>query len=128
MTYFGGPGVIMPVCPRPSHGIRASSPAPAAGFTRNGADLPRCITGDTLRGMADVSVRDLRNKGGRVLKRVAGGETITVTLDGEPVAELRPVPRRALSAAMLIERWRNLPPVDPTALRADIDRVFDTSL
>ena len=51
-------------------------------------------------GMAVVSVRDLRNKGGRVLKRVASGEAVTVTLDGEPIAELRPVRRGGVSATM----------------------------
>jgi prevent-host-death family protein len=78
--------------------------------------------------MAEVSVRDLRNKGGRVLKRVARGETIIVTLDGEPIAELRPVRRRGLSAEVLIEHYRNLPDMDPAALRADLDRIIDMSL
>lgn len=78
--------------------------------------------------MAKVSVRDLRNKGGRVLKRVARGESVTVTMDGEPVAELRPLRRAGLSAAALLALWRKLPPLDPDALRADLDRVLDTSL
>jgi antitoxin (DNA-binding transcriptional repressor) of toxin-antitoxin stability system len=38
--------------------------------------------------MRNVSVRDLRNNGGRVLERVINGELVTVTLDGRPVAEL----------------------------------------
>jgi len=78
--------------------------------------------------MAVVSVRDLRNKGGRVLKRVAKGEAITVTRDGEPIAELRPVRRSGLSAATLLARWHKLPLVDPVKLRADLDRVLDTSV
>jgi len=78
--------------------------------------------------MADVSVRDLRNKGGRVLKRVVRGESVTVTLDGEPVAELRRVRRIGLSATALLTRWRRLPPMDSKKLRADLDRVVDTSL
>jgi len=78
--------------------------------------------------MDSVSVRDLRNNGGRVLQRVAGGETLTVTMDGEPIAELRPVPGRALSATTLLTRWRHLPPVDHRTLRADLDRVLDASL
>ena len=79
-------------------------------------------------GMDNVSVRDLRNNGGRVLERVANGESLTVTLDGRPVAELRPLPGRALSAATLLSRWRRLPVVDSATLRADIDRTIDTSL
>jgi prevent-host-death family protein len=78
--------------------------------------------------MGNVSVRDLRNNGGRVLARVAKGESVTVTLDGRPVAELRPLPGPALPAATLLARWRRLPAVDPVALRADLDRTIDTSL
>jgi antitoxin (DNA-binding transcriptional repressor) of toxin-antitoxin stability system len=78
--------------------------------------------------MANVTVRDLRNQGGRVLQRVVRGETFTVTLDGQPVAELRPLPARGVPAAVLLERWRGLPPVDPVRLRADLDRTLDPSL
>lgn len=78
--------------------------------------------------MAEASVRDLRNHGGDVLDRVAAGEHVTVTRDGKPVAELRPLRRRGLTATELIERFRHLPPVDPTKLRADIDSVIDQSL
>jgi hypothetical protein len=48
-------------------------------------------------------------------------------MDGEPIAELRPVPGRALSATTLLTRWRHLPPVDHQQLRADLDRVLDAS-
>jgi prevent-host-death family protein len=78
--------------------------------------------------MDTVSVRDLRNRGGQVLQRVADGETLTVTMDGEPIAELRPVAPRALSAETLLRRWRHLPPVNAAQLRADIDRIVDTAL
>ena len=78
--------------------------------------------------MDSVSLRDLRNHGGRVLQRVADGETLTVTMDGQPIAELRPVPGRATPAATLLMRWRHLPPVDARQLRADLDRVLDASL
>ena len=77
--------------------------------------------------MDKISVRDLRNNGGRVLQRVAGGETLAVTMDGHPIAELRPLPGRGLTAAILLQRWRRLPPVDPEQLRADLDRVIDAS-
>ena len=78
--------------------------------------------------MADVSVRDLRNHGGEILERVAGGEGVTVTRDGHAIAELRPLPRRPLQAALLLERWRRLPAVDPAQLQADIDAVLDPGL
>jgi prevent-host-death family protein len=76
----------------------------------------------------NVTIRDLRNHGGRVLDRVAGGETLTVTRAGKPVAELRPLRRPALSSAALLERWRQLPRVDPAKLRADVDTVIDPSV
>ena len=78
--------------------------------------------------MDNVTVRDLRNNGGRVLERVANGESLTVTMDGRPIAELRPLPGRALPVATLLARWRRLPAVDPAELRADIDRTLDASL
>jgi prevent-host-death family protein len=78
--------------------------------------------------MAEVTVRDLRNKGGRVLQRVARGESLTVTLDGRPIAELRPLTGTPVPAAALLRRWRGLPRVNPERLRVDIDRALDTSL
>ena len=78
--------------------------------------------------MDNISVRELRNNGGRVLQRVAGGETLTVTMDGRPIAELRPLPGRGLTAATLLQRWRRLPPVDAQQLRADLDGVLNASL
>lgn len=78
--------------------------------------------------MPNVTVRDLRNHGGRVLERVVGGESLTVTLDGRPVAELRPLSARGLSAEALLARWRRLPLVDSSRLRADLDHVLDASL
>ncbi|WP_239307831.1 MULTISPECIES: type II toxin-antitoxin system Phd/YefM family antitoxin [unclassified Frankia] len=78
--------------------------------------------------MIEVTVRDLRNHGGQILDRVANGEALTVTRDGHPVAELRPLPRRPLSAALLLERWRGLPRVDPVLLREDIDSMLDPAL
>ena len=44
--------------------------------------------------MADVASRDLRNRTRALLDRVASGETITITVDGRPVAVLEPVGRR----------------------------------
>lgn len=78
--------------------------------------------------MREVTIRDLRNRGGRVLERVTRGEALTVTRDGHPVAELRPLPRRPLPAETLLSHWRGLPPIDATRLKADIDAVLDASL
>lgn len=75
-----------------------------------------------------VSIRELRNHGGDVVDRAAGGEEVTITRAGKEVAELRPLPPSPLAADALIARWRRLPPVDPAALRADIDEILDPSL
>jgi prevent-host-death family protein len=78
--------------------------------------------------MAEVTVRELRNEGGRVLDRVARGESLTVTRDGLAVAELRPLSRRALRASALLDRWRRLAHVDAARVRRDIDTALDPSL
>ncbi|HIE92085.1 MAG TPA: type II toxin-antitoxin system prevent-host-death family antitoxin [Acidobacteria bacterium] len=77
--------------------------------------------------MPEVTVRELRNHGGEVLDRVTNGEALTVTRDGRPVAELRPLPRLPLPAPILLAR-RRLPTVDAAALRDDIDDVTDAAL
>jgi prevent-host-death family protein len=78
--------------------------------------------------MAEVTVRELRNHGGQVLERVLTGESIVVTRDGTPVAELRPLPRAPLTASTLLDRWRHLPHVDPARFRADLDSLLDPAL
>lgn len=49
----------------------------------------RCVAGD-------VSVRELRNHTAEVLRRVEAGERLRVTVDRRPVAELTPLPARAM--------------------------------
>lgn len=78
--------------------------------------------------MSYVTVRELRNQGGRVLDRVTAGEPVTITRDGKPVARLEAAARGRLSAAALVERFRRLPAVDPHRLRDDVDAVIDQRL
>jgi len=78
--------------------------------------------------MADVTIRELRNKGGEVIERVIAGEVLTVTRDGTPVAQLVPLPRKPLAAEALLERHRNLPPLDLDTLRRELDEIIDPSL
>ena len=73
-------------------------------------------------------MRELRNQGGHVLDRVLAGERVTITRDGEPVAELVPIRRRPLSAEALVELFQGDPPMDPAQFRADIDSVIDQRL
>ncbi len=42
----------------------------------------------------EVSVRELRNDTGRVVDAVGAGETVTLTVRGEPVADIVPHHRR----------------------------------
>ena len=75
-----------------------------------------------------MTISKLRNHGGNVVDRVAGGESLVVTRSGEPVAQLIPFRRRGLDAPTLLARWRHLPLVDPDAFRSDVDSVLDASL
>jgi prevent-host-death family protein len=45
--------------------------------------------------MSDVASRDLRNNTRALLERVEAGESITITVDGRPVATLEPASRRS---------------------------------
>ena len=44
--------------------------------------------------MADVASRELRNQTRDVLRRVAAGERVTITVNGRPIALLTPVESR----------------------------------
>ncbi|HUF84204.1 MAG TPA: type II toxin-antitoxin system prevent-host-death family antitoxin [Acidimicrobiia bacterium] len=45
--------------------------------------------------MSEVASRELRNTTRALLDRVESGETLTITVDGRPVAVLAPVGRRS---------------------------------
>ena len=78
--------------------------------------------------MANVTIRDLRNHGGRVVDRVLAGESMVVTRAGRPVADLHPVPRPGLTGAELLAGWKSLPPLDAEAFRRDLDELLDPAL
>lgn len=63
-----------------------------------------------------------------MVNRAAAGERIIVTRSGTPVAELRPIRARALSASTLLDRWRRLPALDYRKLRKDLDSVIEAAL
>ncbi len=75
--------------------------------------------------MAEVTIRELRNHGGNVVDRVAAGERLTVTRDGRPVAELRPLRATPMAADVLLRRWRRLPSMDVRTLHGDLDDAID---
>jgi antitoxin (DNA-binding transcriptional repressor) of toxin-antitoxin stability system len=75
--------------------------------------------------MADVSIRELRNSGGEVVDRAARGEPIRITRALSPPGFSAGRRTRSRTSCALLERWRNLPKVDPIALRRDLDQVLD---
>lgn len=73
-----------------------------------------------------ITQRELRNDSAAVLRDVQGGQTITVTRNGTPIAELRPIPpRRFVPRAAIAEAALRAPRVDLQRLRADLDAVAD---
>ena len=77
--------------------------------------------------MDTITVGDLRDRGGEVVDRVLAGESLTVTRSGRAVAELRPVSRRRMDAATLLERRRHLPTLDVARFRREVDGLVDAS-
>lgn len=78
--------------------------------------------------MDTVTISELRKHGRAVIERVEAGESLLVSRDGRPVAELRPLPRKPLDRETLLKLWKNVPPMDPDALRRDVDSAVDQSL
>jgi prevent-host-death family protein len=77
--------------------------------------------------MADISVRDLRNEGGEILDSVMRGATVTVTRQGRPIAELRPI-RRGTDTARLLAIWQGTPTFAFDRFRSDLAEIFEDSL
>lgn len=76
-----------------------------------------------------INQRDLRNFSAKVLREVQAGQTITVTRNGEPVAELRPVqPRRFASRAVIAEAAARAARIDAKQFRDDVDATVDQSV
>lgn len=68
-----------------------------------------------------VAVRDLRNNTRQVVERVNAGETVTITVDGRPVGELRPLASkpRFIDRTAFVERV--LPRQADPGLAAELD-------
>lgn len=76
----------------------------------------------------DIGVRDLRNQTGRVIDAVRAGERVTLTVHGEPVADIVPHGRRArwLSGPDLREQLSTR--AADTALERDLDELAGQTL
>ena len=76
-----------------------------------------------------VTQRELRNQSSAVLREVQAGQTVVVSRNGVPVAELRPIqPRRFVGRAILAEAGARAPEIDADRFRADLDAVIDQSV
>lgn len=76
-----------------------------------------------------ISQRELRNDAAAVLREVQSGQTLVVTRNGTPVAELRPVPpRRFVPRSMIADAARRAPRVDAARFRSDVDDVVDQAV
>jgi prevent-host-death family protein len=78
-----------------------------------------------------VPQRELRNQNARIINEVAEGATFIVTRNGEPVAELRPIPRgrrNFVSATEVAALAGNGPHIDAIAFRNDLDSIVEQSV
>ena len=76
-----------------------------------------------------ISQRELRNDSAAVLREVQAGRRLTVTRNGVPVAELRPVAAGRFVARSVIAAAISLgPAVDGDAFRADLDAIVDQAV
>ena len=76
--------------------------------------------------MRPITQRELRNDSGAILREVQAGQTIAVTRNGTPVAELRPFPpRRFVPRAALAAAAGSAPRVDARRFLADLDAVVE---
>lgn len=76
-----------------------------------------------------ITQRELRNDSGAVLREVQAGETLVVTRNGVPVAELRPIqPNRFVPRAVIAEAARLAGRIDYSRFRSDLDAVVDQTL
>jgi prevent-host-death family protein len=76
----------------------------------------------------DIGVRDLRNQTGRVIDAVKAGERVTLTVHGEPIADIVPHGRRArwLSGPDLREQLADR--AADAALRRELDELAGQTL
>ena len=72
-----------------------------------------------------ISQRELRNDSAAVMDAVERGETIVVTRNGTPIAELRPIRRRTFVPTAELKRALDpVPRTDYKAMRAEMDALF----
>jgi prevent-host-death family protein len=72
-----------------------------------------------------ITQRELRNESAAIMDAVEAGESMVVTRNGVPVAELRPIKRaREISTGELRRIFATSPAPDYALMRAEIDAYF----
>ena len=74
--------------------------------------------------MPTIAQRDLRNRSGEILREAERGTSFVVTVDGRPVAQLGPIPRRSWVPREEVVRLLRDAPFDAT-LTKDLARHAD---
>lgn len=75
-----------------------------------------------------ITQRELRNNSAAILREVQAGQTLIVTRNGTPVAELRPIrARRFVPRAVIAEAAAQAARIDAGRFQADLDAVVDQS-
>ncbi len=79
--------------------------------------------------MKTIPQRELRNRISAVLRRVESGESVRITVNGRPVADLVPIggARRNFAAREEISQLLKRAPLDP-AFRRDIEAATGTTV
>ena len=79
--------------------------------------------------MRRITQRQLRNDSAAILRDVQAGQSLIVTCNGTPVAELKPVsPRRFVPRSAIAPAARTAPRIDAGRFRSDLDALVDQSI
>ena len=76
--------------------------------------------------MSMVSAQELRRTTSDVLRRVVGGEDVTITSNGVPVAVLQPLGRHK-RATMSVDEFLTIPRLDPGFMAEVRELTIDTT-
>ena len=91
-----------------------------ATFGRRPSKTRRTASCASLCDVEEITHRQMRNESADVLRRVAGGETILVTNNGQPAAVISPPPDDALTLLAASGQLREA--VDPPSQLRSIER------
>ena len=76
--------------------------------------------------MRTITQRELRNESAAILREVQAGQSMIVTRNGTPVAELKPVsPRRFVPRGTIVQAAATAPSIDAARFRRDVDALVD---